>query len=195
MKYIKLQKLRAKPFFTVEDVANILKEKEKSARVLCSRYLKEGLFIRLKKNFYLLNEVWDGLSREELYRISNFLQVPSYISFMTALSYYGITTQVQNNFFESVSLKRTKKIDADGRSFYFYKLNKKLYSGFLKKEDFFIATKEKAFMDAVYLFSFGKYKIDFYSLNIAKLDIKKVKSLARTYPLKTQKIIERLCRT
>lgn len=194
MNYLKIQKLRSRHFFTVEDVAILLKEKEKSARVLCSRYMKEGIFVRLKNNFYLLSEAWRSLDQEELFRISNFLQVPSYISFMTALSYYGITTQVQNNFFENVSLKRTKKINAKGRSFYFYKLNKKLYSGFIKKDNFFIATKEKAFMDAVYLFSFGKYKIDFSSLDIRKLDSKKIKSISRVYPLKTRKIAERLCK-
>jgi len=194
MNYIKIQKLRDKPFFTVEDVAVLLSEKEKSARVLCSRYTKEGIFVRLKNNFYLLNEAWRNLDQEELFRISNFLQVPSYISFMTALSCYGITTQVQNNFFESVSLKRTKKINVDGRSFYFYKLNKKLYSGFIKKDNFFIATKEKAFLDTVYLFSFGKYKIDFSSLDIRKLDTKKIKSILKMYPSKTRKIIERLCK-
>lgn len=194
MKYIEIRKLSEKPFFTVKDVATLLSEKEKSARVLCSRYVKNGLFIRLKNNFYLLNETWKNLSREELFRVSNFLQVPSYISFMTALSYYGITTQVQNNFFENVSLKRTKKISVDRRAFYFYKINKKLYFSFIKKGDFFIATKEKAFMDTVYLFSFGKYKMDFSSLDIGKLDIKRVKSIARVYPLKTKKILKRLCR-
>ncbi|MFA5272038.1 MAG: hypothetical protein WC412_06865 [Candidatus Omnitrophota bacterium] len=194
MNYLKLQKLRVKPFFTVEDVATLLSEKEGSARVLCSRYMKEGLFIRLKNNFYLLSEAWRNIDQEELFQISNFLQVPSYVSFMTALSYYGITTQVQNNFFESVSLKRTKKINVDGKSFYFYKLNKKLYSGFIKKDNFFIATKEKAFLDMVYLFSFGKYKIDFSSLDIRKLDNKKIKSLLKAYPSKTKKIIERICK-
>ena len=194
MNYFNLQKLKGNLFFTVNDIAEILKIKERSARVLCSRYVKKNIFLRLKNNFYVLEQNWEDMTKENFFRISNFLQVPSYISFMTALSRYQVTTQVQQNFFESASLKRTKQIESKGVLFQFYKLKKEYYFDFVKQDDVFIASKEKALMDAVYLYSFGKYKMDFSSIDFVKFDTVKIESLSRIYPEKTRKIIKKLCR-
>ena len=78
--------------------------------------------------------------------------------------------------------------------FNFSKINKNLYFDFIKKNDFFIATKEKAFVDAIYLYSFGKYKIDFFSLDLTKLDSKKLIEIMKLYPEKTRSIIKKLCK-
>lgn len=194
MNYLKLQKLKSKLYFTIEDMADILNIKPESARVLASRYVKGGIFLRLKNNLYVLEQNWDASSRDYFLRISNFLQVPSYISFMSALSIYEVTTQVQRNFFESASLKRSRRFEVRGAVFNFYKLKKEYYFGFVKKEDIFIATKEKAFIDALYLYSFGKYRIDFDSLDLDKLDKAKVKNLLKAFPRKTSNIAKRLCK-
>lgn len=93
---------------------------------------------------------------------------------MTALFLYEITTQVQRNFFESASLKRSVRSDIKGIAFNFYKIKREYYFDFIKREDVFIATKEKAFIDIVYLYSFGKYKVDFSSLNFDRLDKNKI---------------------
>jgi predicted transcriptional regulator of viral defense system len=162
-------------------------------RVLCTRYIRNGFFIRLKKNFYVLTERWENFSKEDFLKISNFLQVPSYISFLTALSLYEVTTQVQRDYFESVSLKRSVRFNIEGVTFSFYKLKKKYYFDFIKKDDIFIATKEKAFIDSVYLYSFGKYKIDFSSLDLDKLDKNKIKKILKLYPQKTKNIVRKIC--
>lgn len=173
---------------------DILGIKPESARVLCSRYTRDGVFVRVKNNFYILAQKWDSLSREDFLRVSNFLQVPSYISFMSALSFYEITTQVPRNFFECASLKRSVRFNVRGVTFNFYKLKKQYYFDFIKREQFFIATKEKAFIDSVYLYSFGKYKLDFNSLDLSKLDKERIKKILRIYPQKTKAIVERLCK-
>ena len=49
--------------------------------------------------------------------LANLAQTPSYISLATALDYYELTTQIQRTFFESVALKRTKRINVDGHIF------------------------------------------------------------------------------
>lgn len=194
MNYISFKKLKQKLYFTITDVQNTLKINHLSARVLCSRYVKKGIFIRIKNNFYVFEENWNNLSLEDLLKISNFLQVPSYISFMTALSYYEITTQVQRDFFENASLKRSIKFNTQGKIFNFYKLQKQFYFDFTKQNGIFIATKEKAFVDAVYLYSFGKYKLDFNSLNLNKLDKKCIKKIIKLYPKKTKNIIKKICK-
>ena len=160
MRYIELKKLKERLYFTVEDVQDVLGTATGSARNLCSRYSQKGIFVRLKKNLYVLDEKWGNYTREDFYRISNVLQVPSYISFMSALSFYEVTTQVQRDFFENASLKRSARFDIKGTAFNFYKLQKKYYFDFIRDKDIFISTKEKAFIDSIYLFSFGKYKIE-----------------------------------
>ncbi|MFH1777535.1 MAG: type IV toxin-antitoxin system AbiEi family antitoxin domain-containing protein [Candidatus Omnitrophota bacterium] len=120
-KLLKL-KLKQKPYFTVEDLAEVWKIKPASAKVVCSRYVKKGIFIRLKKNFYILEENWEHFSRDHFLRTANFLQVPSYVSFMTALSLHEVTTQVQRDFYESASVRRSVQFTSRGVVFNFYKL-------------------------------------------------------------------------
>lgn len=194
MKYAKILKLKGRVLFTALDVAEIFKIKPESAWVLCSRYVKEGVFIRLKKNTYTLEQNWRSWANKDFFKVANFLQVPSYISFMTALSFYGVTTQVQRDFFENASLKRTRKFEIDGITFNFYKLKKEYYFDFNRQEGVFVASKEKAFADSVYLYSFGKYKIDFSSIDFSKLDKARIRKIVQIYPLKTKAIMEKLCR-
>jgi len=188
-------RLRDKVFFTVEELAGLLGIKRQSAWVLCSRYVRNGKFIRLKKNFYVLEDNWRAMSNEKFFELASFLQVPSYISFLTALSYYEITTQVTRNYFESVALKRSAEFEAGPTRFEYYKIKKNYYFGFGKKGNFFIASREKAFADAVYLYSFGKYKLDFSAINKAKFDMIELKRIMRRFPAKTCRIMEKLCRT
>lgn len=195
MDYAKILKLKGRLFFTALDVAGLFKIKPESAWVLCSRYVKEGAFLRLKKNTYTLRQNWESWTKEDFFKISNFLQVPSYISFMTALSFYGVTTQVQSDFFENASLKRSRKFGIEGTAFNFYKLKKQYYFDFDRKGSIFIASKEKAFADAVYLYSFGKYKIDFSSIDFGRLDKARLRKIMQRYPLRTKAIMEKLCGT
>jgi len=193
-KYDLLRKLSTKPYVTIADVAGLLGTKPESARVLCNRYAKEGSLIRLKNNFYLTEQRWEAAQRQELFRVANFLQVPSYVSFLTALSLYEVTTQVQQGFFESACLRRSKKIEARGIAFVYYKLKKELYFDFVRTDGIFLATKEKAFMDMVYLYSFGKYAVDFGSIDPARLDKKRLKAIAIKFPARARLIMERLCK-
>lgn len=193
MNYVELRKLKEKPYFRVEDLEDLLKIRRASVRVLCTRYTKNGLFVRLKRNFYVLNENWENFDREDLLKIANFLQIPSYISFMTALSFYEVTTQVQRNFLESASLKRSIKADIKGVIFNYYKLKKQYYFGFVKKDNLFMATKEKAFVDTVYLYSFGKYRFDLDSLDFDKLNKGRLREILKTFPRKTKTIVKKLC--
>ncbi|MFN3551282.1 MAG: hypothetical protein ACK4WJ_05705 [Endomicrobiia bacterium] len=131
MKYKLLSKIR-KLIFTEKDIEDLLKIKPNSVKVLLSRYVKNG-YIRLKRNVFILKEKLENLSLEEKFYIANILQVPSYISCTTALSYYGFTTQVQQNFIESVGVYRTKQIDIENVVFKYMKLNRKYYFSFIKK--------------------------------------------------------------
>lgn len=194
MNYLKLRELNNKVYFGIEDLADLLKIKPESAKVLCSRYVKNGLFVRIKRNFYVLAEAWEKFGTKDLLKAANLLQTPSYISFLTALSEYELTTQVQQNYIESACLKRSVKINVAGVTFNYYKLKKEHYFDFVKKDGVFIATKEKAFVDAVYLYSFGKYRLDFDSLDLRKVNKARVKDIIKHYPDKTKSLIKKICK-
>ncbi|CAB1082831.1 hypothetical protein D1AOALGA4SA_10426 [Olavius algarvensis Delta 1 endosymbiont] len=111
-----LNKIR-KPYFGYEEIAKIRGISLASAKVAASRYTKQGLLLRLKKNLYVLREVWEAASQEEKFRLANLGQSPSYISLLTALDHYEISTQVQQDFLESISVRRTKEFQLNGTVF------------------------------------------------------------------------------
>lgn len=188
-----LRQLRKKRIFTPEDLAELLKIRFGSAKVLCSRYARKGIFIRLKRNAYALEESWNQFSLVDFFKTANFLQVPSYLSLLTALAYYDVSTQVQQNFYESISLKRSIRFDISGAAFSFYKIKQPYYFGFRRTDEGFIATPEKALVDALYLYSFGKYKLDFSALDLTKLNRKKLKETLKIFPAKTKLLAKKLC--
>jgi hypothetical protein len=108
---------------------------------------------------------------------------------MTALDYYEITTQVQRDFFESIAVKRTKEIHVDDNLFRYSKITSALYFGFKKEKDFFIATPEKALLDAFYLVSYGRYALDISAVDAEKLDEEEIGRLSQKFPLKTKNML------
>lgn len=190
---LKLASLYNKPFFTPRDISNILGIGLASSSVFCSRYSRSGIFIKLKNNYYALAQKWEKNSREDYYKIAAFLRVPSYISLLSALYHYEVTTQLPNSCFESITTLSSKEYSVRGIIFRYHKINKIFFHSFFRKDEFFIAEKEKAFLDAIYLYSFGKYKIDLNAVNFSKLDFKKLLEMLKNYPVKTRKAVKKIC--
>jgi predicted transcriptional regulator of viral defense system len=190
MKIIDLNSIR-RLYFSYLDIARTLKVSPASAKVSASRYVHHGLLLRLKPNIYVLRERWQTASREERFALANLGQSPSYISLMTALDYHEITTQIQRELIESVAIKRTKELSLNDCIFRYTKIRDDLYNGFIRQQGYFIATPEKAFLDAAYLMSFGRYALDLASIDETKLNRKEVARLSRSYPLKTRRLLEK----
>ena len=188
MRFPQLRKIQ-RLYFGHEEIARILDVRRASAKVTASRYVKQGLLVRIKRNLYVLSERWSALDQEQKFLLANLIQVPSYISLMTALDYYQITTQMQRNFIESISIKRTTQTEIERLSFNYTKIQDSLYFGFGRKKGFFIAEPEKAFWDAVYLTSLGRYSFDVASIDFGKLDPKKIEYLRKLFPPKTRSFL------
>ena len=189
MNLLELRKI-PKPYFGYEDIARVLGISEASARVTASRYVRQGLLLRMKRNMYLLPEVWNATDREQKFIIANLGQTPSYISLMTALDYYEISTQIQRDFFESMAVKRTKEIALSGSIFRYTKIALNLYFSFKKEKGVFIATPEKALLDAFYLMSFGRYTFDLSALDAEKFDEAEVRCLSDKFPVRTRNMLK-----
>ena len=109
---------------------------------------------------------------------------------MTALDYHNITTQIQRDFFESIATQRTKTLSAGGSVFRYSKISTDLYFGFEKRDGFFIASPEKALLDAVYLSSYGRYALDFSALDPKKISRPEMDRMSRHYPPRTRKLLQ-----
>jgi len=190
MKFRELRTI-SKLYFGYEEIARVLEISPASARVSASRYVRQGFLVRIKRNMYVLREVWNALGKAEKFLLVNMGQTPSYISLTTALEYYEITTQLQRDFFESVAVKRTKEIQVNGSVFRYSKIDGKLYFGFKKEKEFFIATPEKALVDAFYLMSYGRYALDVSALDSEKLNGDKIIRLSMEFPSKTKNMLKK----
>jgi hypothetical protein len=101
------------------------------------------------------------------------------------------STQIQQSFIESIALKRTKEIEINGNIFTFTKINQDFYDGFSKQNNFFIATPEKALLDACYLMSLGRYNFDVSAIDLDKVDQDLLVKAAKKFPEKTQNHMEK----
>jgi predicted transcriptional regulator of viral defense system len=194
MKIKDLNKIK-KLYFSARDIADAFDITYDSAKVTCSRYTNNGLIVRVKRNFYVLHSKWLNMPEKERFSVANILQVPSYISLTTALGYYEITTQLQRGFIESVSVKKTKRFDIEGKVFNFSKIKSQYFNNFIRRDNVFIAIPEKALVDAVYLTAFNMYRLDFDSLDYEKLNFKKIEGILKQYPERVKRLWSKICKT
>ena len=173
--------------FTIDDVVSVRGISSASAKVFCVRKVKSGEYIRLKNNLYILRSDWNYMLWEEKLKLANIIQVPSYISLLTALSYFELTTQIPISRTESIAVTKTYFKDIEDYQFIYTKLDRKLYTGFTKQNGLFIASPEKALADCIYLCSFGKYALDYPALDMEKINTVLLNKWLSKCPKKTQK--------
>ena len=140
-----------------------------------SYYAKTGKISRPRRGIY----VKDNFNPLEL---ANKIYTPSYISLETVLKEAGIIFQEYDTVFLISYL--TRKITCGGVKIYYRRVDSKVL---LNKEgvkigsNYSIASPERAFLDAVYLYK------DYHFDNLNPLDWDKVRQLTSLYPTKTMK--------
>ena len=82
-------------------------------------------------------------------------------------------------------------MEINGNIFTFTRINQDFYEGFYKQNNFFIATPEKALLDACYLMSLGRYKFDVTATDLNKINQHLLLKAAKKYPEKTQNFMEK----
>ncbi|RMG40859.1 MAG: hypothetical protein D6732_02970 [Methanobacteriota archaeon] len=188
MKILRLKNID-KPYFNLREFARVMNISLPSAKVAASRYAKSGLLIRLKRDLYVLADQWNHLSIETKFQFANLIQSPSYVSLLSALSYYQISTQIQQEFIESIAIKRTRRVTVENTVFNYSKIKKDLYFGFQRSGQFFIAEPEKALLDALYLMSLKRYTLDLDAIDFDRLNWNKVKDMLTKFPTSVEKMV------
>jgi len=175
-----------KNYYTISDLRMITKLPLDSLYVALSRLSKNNSLIRLTSGIYILADKYNKIDT-----IANALYQPSYLSFETALSRYGILSQVPYLLTFATSRKSLKKKLGDVAVEY-RKLKSNLFFGYEKVDSLFIAAPEKAFLDTLYLISFGKLNINIDSLDLKEIDLKKAKKISLQYPERTKQLFKKI---
>ncbi len=164
--------LRAKnTVFTFKDVSLIWQETNPDLiKRRISYYVKTGKLYRIRKGIYAKDKNYDK------FELATKLYTPSYISFETVLTRAGIIFQYYSQIFVASYLSREVTID---NQIYSYK---KIKDGILtnpcgveNKENYSIASPERAFLDILYLYK------DYHFDNLSSLDWEKVYKILPIY--------------
>ncbi len=176
-------------FFTLNSIRKIIGiNNESSFYFVLKKLLIEKVLLKVERNKYVLNT--DGLND---FALACFLYPSSYISFESALNYYGILPQISYEI-TSVTVKKTKVKIFNEKTFSYLHIKKTLFWGYEKRNDFLIALPEKALSDQLYFWAKGLKSLNIDELNLEMVDKKRLKEFILRYPLtkQTNKIYELL---
>jgi len=134
------------PVLQLPDVARIIGKSREYARLYIHRLTKKGIIHEVERGKYTL--LTDPLE------IASHIVFPSYLSFLSAYSIYGLTTQIPINV-QVVALKPRKRLSVDSTTINFITFKKENIFGY-RRQPFrdsiiCIAAKEKAIVDSLYL--------------------------------------------
>lgn len=129
-------------------------ENENTGYKMLQRWEKNGLLKRIAKGKYMLAD--RNLNEFE---IANLLVPPSYVSFESALSFYGILSQFPY-VITSATTAKSRKLEVGSKDFEFTHIAPAMFWGYRQVNSALMAGPEKAMIDAGYLASKGLRKID-----------------------------------
>ena len=133
--------------FSIKDIALIWGESNTDlVKRRVYRYVKAGKLYAIRKSFYAKDKNYDKLE------LAIKVYTPSYISFETVLGRAGVIFQLYGQIFVASYL--TREITADGQKYSYRKIKDSVLTnnaGIEHKENYSIATHERAFLDVVYL--------------------------------------------
>jgi predicted transcriptional regulator of viral defense system len=177
-----IQTLRGfnKPYFTVADLEKILEMKRDSLYVTLNRLVKDGVLIRLRRGVY--QPEFQSL---ELERTANELYYPSYLSFESALSRYGILSQIPYTMTFATN-RRSKRISLVNREVEYKQLKKEYFFGYKLEKGIYIAEPEKAVLDQLYMISRGETSSDISEWSLVGIKKNKFLKYSRVFPKKVK---------
>jgi hypothetical protein len=145
----------------------------KNIRRRATYLIKSGKLIKLRQGIYakLKFNPWEAVGK--IYK-------PSYISLETVLAREGIVFQYYETIFAASYLTREVKIN--DTTIQYRRIERSVLTnpdGIEEKEGYFIASRERAFLDAVFIYK------DYHFDNLGTLDWEKVFRMQEIYHSKT----------
>ncbi|MBI2449726.1 type IV toxin-antitoxin system AbiEi family antitoxin domain-containing protein [Candidatus Pacearchaeota archaeon] len=176
-----------KVIFSINDLAKIIKKSRKYSSLVLYRLKKKGLIIEIERNKYVPKDM-------SPYVLSNLIY-PSYLSFLTAFSYYNLTAQIPKQI-QIVSLKSKKEIEFENYKLKFVKFKPNRFFGYKREKMahgfIFIAELEKAIIDSLFLPKYCPIDETFNVLNEAIKNINLEKLIDYALKMKSKVVLKRL---
>ncbi len=172
--FLNLVRESPKTVLTIKEAAKIIQKPLPYTRLYLYRLKSKGYIIEVEPGKYTLNS--------DLQEAASEIIMPSYISFLSAYAIYGFTTQILVQT-QIVALKPKRSIKTEILNFRFITFPKKRFFGYSKQrfreKYIYIAEKEKAIVDSLYLPQYCPIDESAKALQDKELDIKKMISYAR----------------
>ena len=172
-------KEKSKYIFTPLDLQRYFKVNYDTARRFILRGVNKNIYVKLKRGLYCLTE-----TPPNNYLIANRLYEPSYISFDTAISYYGIIPETIYSI-TSATTKTTRRFVAGGIEYTYQKLRKEFFTGYravkYQGETVLLAEPEKALADYLYFIGLKKRSLSYERLNLNKVRKRKLTAYVKLF--------------
>ena len=146
-------------------------DNERNLYLIILKLIQSDWLVKIERNRYKINN-----QKIHDFELANFIYQPSYVSFESALNYWGILSQFP---FETTSatLKNSKLKKNNDKNFSFTKIDKKYYFGFIKVDNFLIASREKALFDQIYLWHKGLKQLNWDEYDLTKVNLIDLKKM------------------
>ena len=176
-------------FFSTKTLRDIISvSKENTFFKYIRRLVKEGILNKIERDKYIISK-----AKVSDFELANFLVYPSYVSFESALNFWGILSQFPYEM-TSATPKKTRLKKYKEKVFSYTHIDKNLFFGYEKIDNFLIANPEKSLLDEIYLVAKGIKKINFEELDFTKIKKKIIKDYLSYYPKTRQflKVVNKL---
>ncbi|MGD9975698.1 MAG: hypothetical protein AB7S77_21785 [Desulfatirhabdiaceae bacterium] len=181
-----LRRLKFLPaLFRTEDAEKLIPQ----PNMFLTRAAKNGLIHRLMRGHYI-NSFFHGFPRIET--VGCFLRPPAYVSGEWALNYHGISLQspvVCTIVTLSSAVGKDRCIAYQGMTIEFSKVSPGLFTGFVRIDDFYMASPEKAMLDTLYL---RKSLPAADELDLEQIDSVMLHQLADDFPVSVRRKIDEM---
>jgi len=175
-----------KPYFSPADLEKILGQKRLALYVTVNRLVKYGVLVRLRRGTYQV-----ALRAPDLHRIANQLVYPSYLSFESALSRYGILSQVPYVLTFATPC-RSRRLTLGDTVVEFHQLKRELFFGYTLGGGLYVAEPEKALLDQLYMVTRGQASLALDELHLSPLDPERLRVYAARFPKAVRAAVQRM---
>lgn len=160
-----------KTVFTYKDLALLWGEQNtNAARVRMNYYVRIGALYRIRQGLYTKDKNYNRLE------LATRIFTPAYVSFETVLAEAGIIFQYYSPIFIASYL--TREIAIDNQTYTYRRIKNTILTdttGVENKDEFSKATKERAFLDTLYI------NTDYHFDNLGSLDWDKIFEILPIY--------------
>lgn len=185
--FISKIKSSGKEVFAIRDLEILFPREAKSIKVYVQRFKKRGIISDLARGVYALKD-----ATFDIEKVAQALYYPSYTSFESALSRYGIINQGPYTL-TLATTRKSKKITLGGVECVYSRLKPELFFGFKLLKKIYVADAEKAVCDQLYMISKGNAsKESVSSWSATELNKKRLKVYSKKFPAAVQKAVDAL---